>query len=92
MEYIGEKENIDPDEYFSYYISQIYYEILSDPEKKKKNGNIPFLWVDNKLRLEKCKNDRFKGVENEAKALGIEDHYYCPEENFNITLQGSFSG
>jgi hypothetical protein len=31
-------------------------------------------------------------LKNQTKELGIDNKYLCPEENFKITLLGSFSG
>ncbi len=38
-----------------------------------------------------CSDGRFKGMDEATAKIGITDNYYCPMDDFNFTLQGSFS-
>ena len=85
---IGVAENLD--EYFSFYIQQVYTEIITDKQKQKELGST-YTWVTTPMKLVKCNIDRFSGLREEIEAFGINKNYYCPQNDFLIKLQGSFS-
>jgi hypothetical protein len=50
-----------------------------------------YYWNTTRLQLERCKEGRFNGMNDTAKQIGITDNYYCPSDDYNMTLKGSYS-
>ena len=72
LDYIGALDDIDLDEYFQYAISPVYYELVTDPKKRKELGN-NFIWNQNRLPLVRCQSGRFGGLKNQTRELGIDN-------------------
>lgn len=85
---VGLQERID--EYFSYTLQMIDYEIIPDLETQTKVGST-YYWNITNVKLEKCKEGRFNNMNETTSSIGITDIYMCPIKDFNITLKGSYS-
>ncbi len=84
----GVAENID--EYFSFYIQQVYTQLITDENKQKELGST-YTWETTPMKLVRCELDRFNGLKEQIVSFGISKNYFCPQNDFKILLQGSFS-
>lgn len=71
-------------------IQTVKYQLLTDPELIRENGN-SYLWTKTGQNLIPCKAGRFKGMNDSMESIGITDGYQCLEDDFNLTLSGSYS-
>ena len=78
------------DEYFSYTLQMIDYEIIPDITTQLKVGST-YYWNITNVKMELCKEGRFNNMNETTSSIGITDIYMCPIPDYNITLKGSYS-
>jgi hypothetical protein len=50
-----------------------------------------YWWNVTNIDMIRCAHGRFEGLDDSADALGITNVSFCPHDDFNFTLSGSFS-
>ena len=91
LQYLNEKNEpkiaANLDQYVDLIVTQNTYVWVFD----NKTGKYSFAKDKKRTPMKICPQGRIGTGPDSVDYLGVNKYYYCPDESFNYTLQGSFS-
>ena len=84
----GVQDNLD--EYLQYGFLYNLFATITDPQIMAEVGS-SYWWNQTRIPMAICEEGRFKNMNSTTNQMGITGLYYCPQDDFNFTLYGSYA-